>query len=79
MRPALLVSTDDVYVLLSTKAVNSAWKNLKTLASEREGKLAGALQLQEFNRLVLGSYVSRLGPCKQALRTLGFIKIFIPL
>jgi spectrin alpha len=70
---------DHEIILGRQEAVNSAWKNLKTLASEREGKLAGALQLQEFNRLVLGSYVSRLGPCKQALRTLGFIKIFIPL
>nr|WAW84869.1 spectrin alpha chain [Halisarca dujardinii] len=32
------------------EAVNAAWKNLRGLAAEREARLDGARQLQEFNR-----------------------------
>ena len=47
-----MTPSNSVCVGFSLKAVNSAWKNLKSLASEREDKLSGALEIQEFNRCV---------------------------
>ena len=47
-----MTPSNGVCVGFFLKAVNSAWKNLKSLASEREEKLSGALEIQEFNRCV---------------------------